>query len=109
MESYCYNLIKFVIEYILHSDKDLSMKQSKVTESKKIILYMYKLKEYFEDNMNENLKKLLNKLDKAKNSKSGDLSYFLEDSEEGVFDDDSSENGCDNEPTIKIARRSNGK
>ena len=63
MESYCYNLIKFVIEYILKSDKDLTMKQSKVTESKKIILYMYKLKEYFEDHMNENLKKLLNKLD----------------------------------------------
>jgi len=63
MESYCYNLIKFVIEYILKSDKDLTMKQSKVTESKKIILYMYKLKEYFEDHMNEDLKKLLNKLD----------------------------------------------
>ena len=63
MESYCYNLIKFVIEYILKSDKDLTMKQSKVTESKKIILHMYKLKEYFEDHMNENLKKLLIKLD----------------------------------------------
>ena len=68
---------------------------------------MYKLKEYFEEHMNENLKKLLNRLDLAKNLKRGDLSYYLEESEEGIFDAYSSENdGDDNKPAIKITRRS---
>jgi len=58
--------------------------------------------------MNENLKKLLNKLDLAKNLKHGDLSYYLEESEEGIFDAYSSENeGNENKSAIIITRRSN--